>query len=292
MSKLMSTLNLKKLVVLLCGGALLTWIASHWMLSEKSAHPPGLISMQQPSDASTRAGQIASDASGTSQVQSQATQLKPLNETEVAQLYRWARERGGTGDGRMNPDGTVSGANAFTGYESADNAALSALSKQGDARAAAILGERLANQFMASRGLDDFKQAKDLLLDATMRGFTTSLGKLIEMQAWVAEGSGLQSRVDRPRVDRDALIQTYAYLHLLEKRGDLSTEAYQIQVRHIGELSTQESAQARQAADQIYATLSQQRQKLGLPPFQDGIPPEIQSLIERAAATPTSDMKP
>lgn len=288
----MSTLNLKKLVVLLCGGALLTWIASHWMLSEKSAHPTGLISMQQPSDASTRAGQIASGASGASQVQSQATQLKPLNEAEVAQLYRWARERGGTGDGRMNPDGTVSGANAFTGYESADNAALSALSKQGDARAAAILGERLANQFMASRGLDDFNQAKDLLLDATMRGFTTSLGKLIEMQAWVAEGSGLQSRVDRPRVDRDALIQTYAYLHLLEKRGDLSTEAYQIQVRHIGELSTQESAQARQAADQIYATLSQQRQKLGLPPFQDGIPPEIQSLIERAAATPTSDMKP
>ncbi len=288
----MSTLNLKKLVVLLCGGAFLTWIVSHWMLSEKSAHPPGLISMQQPSDASARAGQMASGASGAAQVQAQATPLKPLNGAEVERLYRWARERGGTGDGRMNADGTVSGANAFTGYESADNAALSALSKQGDARASAILGERLANQFMASRNSDDFKQAKDLLLDATMRGFTTSLGKLIEMQAWLAEGSGLQSRVDRPRVDRDALIQTYAYLHLLEKRGDLSTEAYQIQVKHIGELSTQESAQARQAADQIYATLSQQRQKLGLPPFQDGIPPEIQSLIERAAATPTSDMKP
>jgi|GEM_PF-1268572 len=215
-------------------------------------------------------------------------QRNPLTPEEVDRLLNWYRERGGTDDGRMLADGSIVGGDAFSGYRTTDDAGLAMFVKQGDPYAAEMLGTRLAERYRETHQSDDLKEAKRLLLDATTRGFTTSLTKLYELQMDVAENRGVEVRRGAPRIDRQALLEAYQYLYLLERRGDLSIDAHKTTAKaiaqNIGNLNADEDALARKRANDLYQSMAEQRQQLGLPPFVDGVPADIQDMVDRAMA--------
>lgn len=219
---------------------------------------------------------------------SQTSQGYPLTQEEVDRLASWYRERGATDDFRKLADGSIVGGDAFSGYRATDDAGLAMFAKQGDPYAAQMLGERLAERYRETHQSDDLKEAKRLLLEATTRGFTTSLAKLFELQMDVAENVGIEVGRGVPRIDRQALLEAYQYLYVLEQRGDLSIDAHKTTAnaiaQNIGNLNTDEDALAHKRANELYQSMAEQRQHLGLPPFVDGVPADIQDIVDRAMA--------
>ncbi len=220
----------------------------------------------------------------------------PVNAEEIERFTRWYRERGSAAEERLLPDGTMIGSLAFAEYPVMDEAGLAALAKTGDPRAAAELGTRLADRYLENRALrnpEDLARAKQLLLDATMRGFTTSLARLFELQLDIAENAGVQSRPGQSRVDRVALLEAYQYLYLCERRGELSIDAYRAMSNAVGKLSDAEDQEARRRAASLYDSMTEQRLQLGMPRFTDGIPKDIADIVARltahAMSQPSSD---
>lgn len=208
----------------------------------------------------------------------------PVNADEVERFSRWYIERGAAGEARLLPDGTMTGNEIFTEYPVMDEAGLATLAKLGDPRAAAELGTRLADRYLENRerrNPEDLARAKQLLSDATMRGFTTSLARLFELQLDIAENAGVQSRPGQPRVDRVALLEAYQYLYLCERRGELSIDAYRAMSNAVGKLSDAEDQEARSRAASLYDAMTEQRLQLGMPRFTDGIPKDIADIVDR-----------
>lgn len=232
----------------------------------------------------------------------------PLTPEEVNRLVSWYKERGGTDDGRMLADGSVVGGDAFSSYRTASDADLAIFAKN-DPYAAEILGTRLAERYRETHQNDDLKEAKHLLLEATTCGFTTSLEKLLDLQVDVVESRGVEVPKGVSRTNKQALLEAYQYLYLLERRGSPGIDAHKVTVKaadqnlylfeHRGEpglnivkvmaqdlrsFTADEDALARQRADELYQAMAEQRQQLGLPPFDDGVPADIQDIFDRAMA--------
>jgi hypothetical protein len=215
---------------------------------------------------------------------SQENKKHPLTPEEVDRISSWYRDRGVMEDVRKLADGTFVGGDAFSGYRTTDDAGLAAFAKQGDPFAAQMLGERLSERYLETHQKDDLQEAKRWLLEATMRGFTTSLAKLYDLQLSVAQSRGVESHKDAPAVDKQALLEAYQYLYLLERRGDLSIDAYRTMAQATGKLNADEDLQVRNLANELYQSMSAQRQRLGLQPFVDGVPDDIRTMMERAMA--------
>lgn len=229
---------------------------------------------------------LSTEEPHTSPADSQTSHGLPLTQEEVDRLASWYRERGATDDFRKLADGSIVGGDAFSGYRATDNAGLGMFAKQGDPYAAQMLGERLAERYRETHQSDDLKEAKRLLLEASTHGFTTSLAKLFELQMDVAENVGVEVGRGVPRIDKEALLEAYQYLYVLERRGDLSIDAYKTTAdaiaQNIGNLNADENALARKRANELYQSMAEQRQLLGLPPFVDGVPADIQDIVDRA----------
>ena len=215
---------------------------------------------------------------------SKENQGHPLSPEEVDRISSWYRDRGVMEDVRKLADGSFVGGDAFSSYRNTDDAGLAAFAKGGDPYAAQMLGERLSKRYLEKHNKDDLQEAKRWLLEATMRGFTTSLAEVYKLQLSVAQSHGIELHKNAPAVDNKALLEAYEYLYLLERRGDLSIDAYKTMAQTTRRLNADEDLQVRNRANELYESMSEQRQQLGLQPFVDGVPDDIRNMMERAMA--------
>jgi len=203
---------------------------------------------------------------------------------EAARVSRWAHDRGYSLTVSIGKDGSLRTSAAFSGYEDAPEDQLEALAKSGDARASLILANRIRNRYGENALPPEAEKAEATrhYLDATMRGYTASIEQLVLMKQTEAAGAGTEARPGQSPLNRQALLEGYAYAYLLEMRGDLTGGSYVELLSTTGRLDAKQEASARAAAAELHAKMNARRSQLGLPFFQDGVPQEVRTLISLA----------
>ncbi len=200
-----------------------------------------------------------------------------FTQAEANTINNWMKKQGYmtfiSTDGKVISSGNQ-------GYLHYDKNVLLKMAKNGDSIAAYTLGE----QFISEHNLENQKSNKEVtevenaLLEATARGLTTSIDQLIHIKTQNYINSW--DRKQR-KFDNSYIIDAYAYLNILKLRRGFDTDMREYSLNMTRKLNAAEYALAINRSEEIYASLSQQRAKLGLGPFENNNSSETQALLQR-----------
>lgn len=196
---------------------------------------------------------------------------------EITAINDWSKKHGY--QTAISADGKSTYPNAG-GYEQYDIDMLRRLMKNGDPIAAQLLGEQLiaGHNAMTQKSPQEIAEAENALIEATARGFTTSIEKLIELK--------IQNHINissRPQQENDItqIIDAYAYFEILKIRRSFDLEYIEASLMGAKKLNPAEYATAMRHSEEIYSLLIQKRTTLGLGPFENNNSPETQTLLQR-----------
>lgn len=188
-------------------------------------------------------------------------QLQPH---EIAIVQEWADERGYDVDGRF----TLS-------YESINEEALNALAKQDDPKAHFVLANRILayrSGYQASR--EDLDKAEHHLYAASVLGYTSTLSLLSDLM--------YRKSIHDFKARPELILEAYKYAYVGELRGDINSRTMLELLKKGSPISASDNESVLKRANNTYAELSQERESLGLPEFDNTNPPEVEVIVKMA----------
>lgn len=190
--------------------------------------------------------------------------LKELVLPEEATVWNeWGEERGYDLDGSLTRS-----------YDSLSDEALLALANQNDPKAHLVLANRIvAAQSGLNVSHEALAKAEEHLYDASVLGYTSTLATISELR--------LRGAFQNHKQQKIILAEAYKFLYVGVKRGDPNSATTLEVMKKISPISDKETATIISSADVVYDDLSEKRKALGLPPFDNNVPPEVESVIKR-----------
>lgn len=207
-----------------------------------------------------------------------------IGEVEATRFRQWAEGRCAQVRARFDPEEARDGrtARSFT-HPVADDDTLRLWAQAGDRLAMATLGLRLLDAASAGPAREAQRAEARRWLEASwVRGCTVGMSELSHDALNAAYRQAKRDAADAGPPDRAGLVEAYALLLLRQRRGELDAgwalEQFSDTLRALGRftpLTEGEGAQARAAAEARLAAMAEQRQALGLPPFDDALPADL-----------------
>lgn len=188
-------------------------------------------------------------------------QLQPH---EIVIVQGWADERGYDTDGRF----TLS-------YESINEEALNALANQNDPKAHFVLANRILayrSGYQASR--EDLDKAESHLYAASVLGYTSTLSLLSDLM--------YRKSIHDFKARPELILESYKYAYVGELRGDINSRTMLELLKKGSPISASDNESVLKRADNTYAELSQERESLGLPEFDNTNPPIVEVIVKMA----------
>ena len=182
---------------------------------------------------------------------------------EVAIFSEWGEERGYGVDGGL----TLS-------YESLSDETLLTVANQNDAKAHLVFANRIiASQPAFNLSPEALAKAEEHLYSASILGYTSTLALISSLY--------MDSSIKNNDQQEMKLAEAYKFAYVGVKRGDpnSSTSFEVLKLAH--PISEQQLAAVIANADAVYEDLSEKRNAMGLPPFDNSVPPEVQSVLKR-----------
>lgn len=182
---------------------------------------------------------------------------------EVAIFSEWGEERGYGVDGGL----TLS-------YESLKDETLLKMAKQNDPKAHLVLANRIiASQPAFNLSPEALAKAEEHLYSASILGYTSTLALISDLH--------MRSAIKNHDQREMKLAEAYKFAYVGIKRGDpnANTSLEVLQLAH--PISEQQIAIVQANADTAYEELSERKNAMGLPPFDNSVPPEVQSVLNR-----------
>lgn len=267
-------------------GVVLTVGAAFYFLYASSANrekPPVGTEAPATAPAASLPGGVWQSANG--EATAQPVKQEKLTPAEEKKLTDWLVDRGypkteQTHDGSAKP--------LASDYDAMSEQTLRQLAAQNDRQAHLILARRALDNLRVSKASEDtVQQAMEHLRQTTIHGYTVGLANMSEIMVYRAQKTGFPQKASNA-YDRELLVEAYKYAYLGQRLGDLNSEGQMQSLQAMEKLSAAEAQSAQQKAEQAFRDLNEERRKLNLPPLTPGMPADIQGLLQRAMANPTS----
>lgn len=186
-----------------------------------------------------------------------------LRPEEAAIFNAWGEQRGYDLDGSL----TIS-------YESIGDEELRILATQNDPKAHLVLANRIiAAQKRLNVSYDALDKAQEHLYEASVLGYTSTLETIAQLK--------FRTSNRNHKLRKSVIADAYKFLYVGIKRGDPNSETSLTLYKSGFPISEDELQEVMKNADLTYNDLSEKRKAMGLPPFNNETPPEVQAVISR-----------
>jgi len=181
-----------------------------------------------------------------------------LTKSEAEILVAWIEPRGYQGE--------------FSDYDSMNDETLTALANQNDPKAHMLLANRLLKEpgQLPPQTLD---AAEKHLYEASLLGYTKSLEDLSELMYRRGIHDFKQRKFWR--------LESYKFAYVGIKRGDPGSETQIETLLRSDPISEEDNQKILNDAENTYLDMVKHREQAGLPPFENGIPENVRTSLDK-----------